>query len=84
MITLDVYFDNSDLDGQAMLIENLITNKVELLLKTTLYLGEVKAFIDKATNMLNNRYEKVNVNIHWNTPSEEKLEKESKNNEEVK
>lgn len=68
MITLEVYFnDNESFDGQALLEENLITNQCKLLLKPTLFVSETKSFIDKATELLKQRYENVEVEIHWNS-----------------
>ncbi len=66
MINLDVYFnDDISMDGQAILEENLITNECRLYLKTKLFISETRAFIDKATNLLKQRFDVVNVNIHW-------------------
>lgn len=83
MIVLDVYFNNNfDFDGQALLEENLITNKCKLLLKSTLFISETKCFIDKATELLKQRYENVKVDIHWqslNTICDNKMRKVENN-----
>lgn len=68
MINLDVYFNHDDsLDGQALLEGNLITGDVKLLLKGSLFVHETKHFIDKATKLLKQRYDVVNVNVHWDS-----------------
>lgn len=68
MIQLDVYFnDDINLDGQALLEENLITGQVVLRLKEKLFISEIRYFIDKATELLKKRYDVVNVDIHWDS-----------------
>lgn len=77
MIDLDVYFDSYDAydtDGTAVLYENLITNRVHLVLNNHLVLGEIKHFIKKAENILKKRYAEVNVKIHWETAKKEEKE----------
>lgn len=74
MITLDVYFNEYDpnyTNGTAVLYENLITNKVQLVLNNHLVLGEIKHLINKATNILKKRYDEVNVKVHWETAKKE-------------
>lgn len=69
MVNLDVYFNHDDnFDGQAILDENLITGSCNLELKSTLYIGEIKAFINKASAILKKkRYNQVKVTIHWDS-----------------
>ena len=67
MIVLDVYFNNNlDLDGQALLEENLITNTYKLHLKNTLFAHEVQHFINRAVEILKPTYGDVKTEIHWN------------------
>ena len=72
MIELKVFFTDEIDFGTAVLIENLITDKVTLELSSKLAISETKTFIDKAVYILKRRYEKVNVNINWNTAIREK------------
>lgn len=72
MITLDVFFTRDDLaDGTVMLHENLITNSVQLHINNNIYIHELRCFINKAVNILKQRYSDVKVNIHWNTLKKE-------------
>lgn len=65
-MTLNVYFvDKDKLDCTACLIENIINGNVQLKLSTSLYLDEIKPFIEKAREILLLRYENVNININW-------------------
>lgn len=72
MIELKVCFIDEIDFGTAVLIENLITDKVTLELSSKLAISETKTFIDKAVYILKRRYEKVNVNINWDTAIREK------------
>lgn len=67
MITLEVCFscNEYDVDGTAVLYENLISGKVKLILSTKSYIDETKVFIDKAVNILKLRYKDVKININW-------------------
>lgn len=72
MIELKVCFTDEIDFGTAVLIENLITDKVTLELSSKLAISETKTFIDKAVYILKRRYEKVNVNINCDTAIREK------------
>ncbi|MGM9881604.1 MAG: hypothetical protein ACI31S_02030 [Bacilli bacterium] len=67
MITLEVCFsyNDYDIDGTAVLYENLISGEVKLILSTRLYINEAKILIDKAVNILKLRYKDVKININW-------------------
>ena len=73
MIILNVYFSSNLLEygSTATLLENLITNEVQLFLSSKLFLGEVKKFIDDATRILKHRYKNVTVKIHWDSTRQE-------------
>ena len=74
MITLNVYFiaHNKLLNGTGRLIENLISNKVDLEISADIFVDETKALINKAVEILSKRYEKVNVVINLNSLKEVK------------
>lgn len=79
MITLNVFFENYEpnhSNGTAILYENLITENVTLVLNNNLVLNEIQHFISKTVEILKLRYEKVNVDIKWET-----AKKEAKDNE---
>ena len=77
-IKFHVYFTNSEhLNGQAELRENLISGRISLYLKTSLFMSEVDALIDKTYNYLKLRSENVKYEIHWDTLKN----KEEKENE---
>ena len=72
MIDLHVYFnDDSSFDGQALIIENLLTDKIKLHLKNNLFIDETEKFINKATEILKRRYDIVNVIVHWDSIKKE-------------
>lgn len=71
MITLDVYFVKETYIGTAYLVENLITDDIQLEISDKVFIHEIKAIINKAVNKLKKRYEKVNVDIHWDTANNE-------------
>ena len=65
-ITLQVYFmDDVNLLGNCVLIENLITNDVQLELSKAIFLHEIYALVDKAIDILKKRYLSVDVKINW-------------------
>lgn len=65
-ITLQVYFmDDVNLLGNCVLIENLITNDVQLELSRAIFLHEIYALVDKAIDILKKRYLSVDVKINW-------------------
>lgn len=72
MIELNVYFNNdSEFNGQALLINNLMTGKVVLHLKENIFLKEVNKYIDQAVGILKRNFDIVNVNIHWDSVKKE-------------
>lgn len=72
MIELNVYFNNdSEFNGQALLINNLMTGKVTLHLKEELFLKEVNKYIDQAVGILKRSFDIVNVNVHWDSVKKE-------------
>lgn len=74
MIELDVYFEEYDpnfSDGTAILKENLITNKIQLIVNRNLVINEIYAFINKAKKILEKRYSQVKVNICWDSLGKE-------------
>ncbi len=72
MIDLHVYFnDDSSFDGQALIIENLLTDRIKLHLKNNLFIDETEKFINKATEILKRRYDIVNVIVHWDSIKKE-------------
>ena len=72
MIDLHVYFnDDSSFDGQALIIENLLTDRITLHLKNNLFIDETEKFINKATEILKRRYDIVNVIVHWDSIKKE-------------
>ncbi len=72
MIDLQVYFnDDSSFDGQALMIENLLTDRITLHLKNNLFIDETEKFINKATEILKRRYDIVNVIVHWDSIKKE-------------
>lgn len=77
MITLNVYFgsDLAEYGSTATLFENLITNEVQLILSSKIFLGETRTFIDKAVEILKRRYETVNVKVHWDSIKSEREER---------
>lgn len=72
MIDLHVYFnDDSSFDGRALIIENLLTDRIKLHLKNNLFIDETEKFINKATEILKRRYDIVNVIVHWDSIKKE-------------
>lgn len=72
MMDLHVYFnDDISFDGQALMIENLFTNRITLHLKNNLFIDETEKFINKATEILKRRYDIVNVIVHWDSIKKE-------------
>mgnify|MGYP004532517293 FL=1 len=72
MVDLEVYFNSDEsFDGQALMIENLLTDRITLHLKNNLFLSETNHFINKATDILKRRYDIVNVNVHWGSIKKE-------------
>jgi len=77
MIALDVFFREYNAnytDGTAILYENLITNKVKLILNNHLVINEIQTLVDRAVSILKTRYNVINVNIHWNTAQNEEVD----------
>lgn len=71
MKKIDVIFTNNNEIGNAVLTENLITDEIILKIYKKLTLGEVAVFINKAIDLLKNKYDKIKVKTHWRTILEE-------------
>lgn len=82
MLELDVYFvdPKEEIGGSAVLIENIITEKVQLkITDNILYCDEVLAFIEKAKKRLEYKNKTINVNIHWDTVKSKRESEELEN-----
>lgn len=74
-ITLQVYFiDGINSLGTAVMVENLITNDVQLELSKTIFLHEVYSFVEKTIDILKQRYSEVDVNINWDDLGRQKCQ----------
>ena len=79
MITLDVFFEEFNIEyteGTATLYENLITNKVKLVISNHTFLNEIQYLINKAVKILKLRYKEIDVKIHWETANKVEEAKE--------
>lgn len=65
---------DDDKIGTACLIENLITNEVQLDVYNKIQINELQYFVDKAIKILKLRYnEDIEVYMNWDSLREEDL-----------
>jgi len=75
MIVKVNFIDERDSHGTACLVENLITNEINLDLNPRVVINEVEHFINKTIEILKPRYgEDIDVDINWKSLKEDDVD----------